>query len=351
MDVLTEQVWRRFWYPVTFAGDLVETPIARRVLGEDLVLWRTAADSVSAALDRCPHRDAALSGGWLCEGRIVCPYHGWQYGPDGVAALIPQTPELTTFPRRFALGSVRTAIRYGVVWVCLDEPLMGLPELPDAKALGWRWIKEFDEEWETHAGRLMENSLDPAHTMFVHKGTFGDGQGANIETPVVERTSYGLVMTSDFSVRNAEASRRMTGEGTEKTTRSTVTELHGPFLRVFKITYPSGRHHEIVTAATPIDNERLRFVQWAVRDDTEAECPASEAVAFDRRVTFEDRALLESVHVPYTPDLDANIHIRVDRPTVALRHIYQEIVAGTWPEVPSTDAILNSDALPDSVSV
>lgn len=337
MDLLAEPVWRRFWYPVAFAEDLGERPLARRVLGEDLVLWRSSAEEVAAAIDRCPHRDAPLSEGWLCEGRVVCPYHGWQYGADGVAALVPQTPELGSFPPRFALQSLRSTIRYGVVWVCLDEPLMGLPDLPDADALGWRWIREFDEEWDAHAARLMENSFDPAHTMFVHRATFGDSQGAAIETPVVQRSPFGLAMTSDISVVNSEASHRVTGQVSEKTRRSTVTELHGPFLRILKITYPSGRHHQIVTAATPVDNERLRLVQWVVRDDTEAECPAADAVAFDRRVTIEDRNLLERIHIPYTPDLDANVHIRVDRPTIVLRHIYQEISAGTWPASPSVD--------------
>jgi isopenicillin N synthase-like dioxygenase/phenylpropionate dioxygenase-like ring-hydroxylating dioxygenase large terminal subunit len=330
MDLLHEPVWRRFWYPVAFAEDLDAGPVARTVLGESVVLW-SSDGSVAAAIDRCPHRDAPLSAGWVCDGQIVCPYHGWQYGRDGAATHIPQTPALLSFPRRFTLTPVRSALRCGAVWVCLDEPIMDIPDLPDPERPGWRWIREFDEEWDTPAARLMENSLDPAHTMFVHRATFGDQQGAAIETPVVERTHDGLSMRSEISVKNPDAFRQTTGEITDKTTRSTVTGLHGPFLRMMTVTYPSGRHHQIVTAATPVDNGRLRLVQWASRDDTEEECAADTAVAFDRRVTLEDKALLEAIRVPYDAAVDANIHIRVDRPTVALRHLYAAISAGTWP--------------------
>lgn len=330
MDLLSNPIWRRFWYPVGFSQDLGVEPLAREVLGVPIVLWRGPGGLPAAAVDRCPHRDGRLSQGWTCEGRIVCPYHGWQYGSHGRVEVVPQVPAMTTFPARFTLQQVAAADRHGAVWVCLDEPVRGIPEIGAHSADGWRWVREFDEEWASAPGRLMENSFDPAHTVFVHRATFGDTQRPDVDVPSLTRTDYGLVITNDLSVANPAMAKSTTGEAAERTVRHTQTQLHAPFLRVLRSSYPSGVVHEIVTAATPVRNDRLRLVQWAVRNDREEDARAEDIVAFDRRVTLEDRAVLEAMAVPYSCDLDANVHIKVDRPGVEIRRIYQEITAGTW---------------------
>ena len=53
-------------------------------------------------------------------------------------------------------------------------------------------------------------------------------------------------------------------------------------------------------------------------------------MAFDRRVTWEDQALLEGIWAPYSEELAANVHIKVDKPTVEIRRIYKEIRQGIW---------------------
>jgi len=79
-----------------------------------------------------------------------------------------------------------------------------------------------------------------------------------------------------------------------------------------------------------VDDTSLRLVQWVMRNDTEAEVPAADVVAFDRRVTLEDRDLLEATWPDYSLDLTDNVHIRVDRATVVIRQVLADIRAGTW---------------------
>jgi len=331
MDLLTQPIWRRFWYPVAFADEIGDGPVARTLLGERIVIWRTSPSSLAAAMDRCPHRDARLSQGWLCEDKIVCPYHGWEWSAAGAPAVIPQTPGLTTFPPKFTLDTLHCEVRSRVVWICLDEPIVDLPDVPDPDAGAGRFIREFDEVWSASPARLMENSFDPAHTVFVHRATFGDMQNPDIATPVIERTATGFVMHSDLSVANPKIAQASSGETDPMTIRSTSTILHSPFLRELRIAYPSGRVHQIVMAATPVDNNHLRLVQWAIRNDTESDSPAADVIAFDRRVTEEDRELLEGIEHPYSPELDSSVHIRVDRATIELRRVYLAMIAGEWP--------------------
>jgi phenylpropionate dioxygenase-like ring-hydroxylating dioxygenase large terminal subunit len=330
MDLLGDPIWQQFWYAVGFSEDLGDLPLSRTVLGQPIVLWRDQTGVPAAAIDRCPHREGRLSQGWTCDGRIVCPYHGWEYGPDGSAVRIPQTPALSEFPPRFALRHVEACERYGVVWICLGSPVRDVPALPEATTPGWRFVREFDEEWAAHPARLMENSFDPAHTVFVHRATFGDTQRPDVAVPTVERTCYGLVIRSALSVANPDFARATTGESSAYTTRASETQFHAPFLRVLRSKYPAGIVHQIVTAATPVDDDRLRLVQWAVRNDSEEDAPAADVVAFDRRVTWEDQAILEGIAAPYSYQLTANVHIAVDRPTIEIRRIYSEIATRAW---------------------
>jgi len=338
MDLLNDPVWRRFWYPIAFGDDVSDMPLARKLLGTSIVLWRDATGSVAAAEDRCPHRDGRLSQGWTCDGKIVCPYHGWQFGSDGKVAFVPQTPDVMSYPTSFGVVPVHATEAHGVVWASLDQPVRPVPSVPDETMPGWRFIREFDEEWAASPARLMENSFDPAHTVFVHRATFGDPSKPDVDVPSVERTEAGMVTRSDVKVLNPVVARTVSGEGSAQTVRSSVTEFFAPFVRVLTSSYPYGAIHRIVTAATPVADDRLRLVQWAVRNDTEEVAPAAEIVAFDRRVTLEDKLVLEAIERPYSYELSDNVHIKVDRPTVEMRRIFKEIAEGTWSGLLPVDA-------------
>ena len=56
-----QPVLRRFWYPVMPAGQIDEGPQPFTLLGERIVLWKSADGGYAAMTDRCPHRSAALS--------------------------------------------------------------------------------------------------------------------------------------------------------------------------------------------------------------------------------------------------------------------------------------------------
>jgi phenylpropionate dioxygenase-like ring-hydroxylating dioxygenase large terminal subunit len=77
---------RGCWQPVAYAHALTDAPLRVRLLGEDLVLWRDSTGVAHALRDLCIHRGTALSLGRVIGDRLMCPYHGWQYGSDGSAS-------------------------------------------------------------------------------------------------------------------------------------------------------------------------------------------------------------------------------------------------------------------------
>jgi len=319
---------RDFWYPVGFAADLA-SPLARRLLGVDLVVWSPTAGQVRAAVDRCPHRDGRLSRGWQEEGCLVCPYHGWAYDQSGRAVRIPQNDPGLPIPSAAVLRSVHAELRYDVVWVCLGDPVRPIPELAHHDEPGIRWIRQYDEVWQASALRVIDNTVDPAHVPWVHKGTFGSPDRPRFDI-AVEARPWGLELRQEIVVDNPASARAASGSDEPTTVRRYVGHYHAPCVRTTDITYPGGVRHTINLGACPVDDTHVRIVQWCLRNDTEDDAPAAEINAFDRQIMNEDRDLLESIDPDYPLDFKGHVTVKMDRGTIEFRRILGEITAGEW---------------------
>jgi nitrite reductase/ring-hydroxylating ferredoxin subunit len=87
-----QKVLRDFWYATVPMDWLKDRPKPFKLLGQEIVLFADK-DGLPAALeDRCCHRTAKLSKGWINNGNIVCGYHDWEYDREGQLVMIPQFP-------------------------------------------------------------------------------------------------------------------------------------------------------------------------------------------------------------------------------------------------------------------
>ena len=77
------------WYVAATSSELGDGPLARRLLGRDIVLWRSPDGRAVAFDDRCAHRGFPLSDGHVDGGRLVCGYHGCAYDADGRCVHVP----------------------------------------------------------------------------------------------------------------------------------------------------------------------------------------------------------------------------------------------------------------------
>src|SRR5229473_1469454 len=94
MAMIDDPVLVEDWHPVALVAQLADGgPIAARVLGEDIVVWRSGGEFF-AWRDLCVHRGTRLSLGTVVDGvRLECPYHGWTYATNGRCVLMPAHPE------------------------------------------------------------------------------------------------------------------------------------------------------------------------------------------------------------------------------------------------------------------
>lgn len=174
---------KQAWYIACLSTQLKNTPISRTILNTPLVLFRNSRGQVAALLDRCPHRNVALSGGWIKEQTIVCPYHGWQFNSQGKCEHVPGLTSERPQKARDVL-SYPVIERDGMVWV---YPSAEKPdsEPPRIELLHEPGYTHFIAERKISAALpdALENFLDGTHTHFVHSGlirTEGKRKAVNI---------------------------------------------------------------------------------------------------------------------------------------------------------------------------
>jgi phenylpropionate dioxygenase-like ring-hydroxylating dioxygenase large terminal subunit len=161
---------REHWYVAARSIDLGRRPLAARILGEPLVLFRGADGRPHALLDRCAHRNLALSRGRVVDGALECAYHGWRYGAGGACVEIPS---LCGPAPRIAIRAFPVTEAGGLVWVFAGDEAPARPPrpFPHLGEAGWT---SFLMRNRFQAGPLacLENFLDCPHTAYVHRGWF-----------------------------------------------------------------------------------------------------------------------------------------------------------------------------------
>ena len=86
---------RNQWYAAAWADEVQTEPIGRKILGEDIALYRTASGKAAAIGSVCPHRFAPLEYGVVIGENLKCKYHGLQFGPDGALQCDPRRCQIT----------------------------------------------------------------------------------------------------------------------------------------------------------------------------------------------------------------------------------------------------------------
>ena len=54
---------RRYWHPVALTSEVSKTPKEIRILGEDLVIFKTTKGNIGLVHKACPHRRASMAYG------------------------------------------------------------------------------------------------------------------------------------------------------------------------------------------------------------------------------------------------------------------------------------------------
>jgi len=177
------------WYVVLDSNQVRKKPVGVTRMGEKLVFWRDNEGRLSCLRDRCAHRGVQLSKGHLVSnGRLQCPFHGFEYDTAGRVTKIPANGQNAPVPERFKVHSYPTYEARGFIWIWWGEhPPVHLDPPP--------FFDDIDDEythgqvldpWDAHYSRVIENQLDVVHLPFVHHNTIGRGCRTLVDGPGVE---------------------------------------------------------------------------------------------------------------------------------------------------------------------
>ncbi len=113
------------WYLFASCSELERGPISKELLGRRLVAYRTAPGQVAVLDARCSHLGADLGRGRVVSGRLECPFHAWEYGPNGRCVCIPGVADVPPFARLQAYPAIE---RHGQIFYFNGaQPLFPLP--------------------------------------------------------------------------------------------------------------------------------------------------------------------------------------------------------------------------------
>ncbi len=198
--------FRRYWIVVGTTRDLRDIPQGRKILGEELVLFRDEAGRLGLIGKHCPHRGASLEYGDIEDGGIRCPYHGWLFDVRGQCLEMPAEPKESQFPQKVKHLSYPVREQGGFIFAYLGPEQEDPPPLPKYGALadpaGQRSLEAtrvYDYNWFN----FIENGADPAHFSILHRADPNDGTWRSWffnfrDVPPFDavETSYGMKVVS-----------------------------------------------------------------------------------------------------------------------------------------------------------
>jgi len=306
------------WHPVADARDVASQPLSVQLLERQLVLWRDASGAVQAFADQCPHRGARLSLGRVVNGRLECPYHGWQFAGSGHCEHVPALPSFTP-PSTHCARRFECCEQHGLVWVRLAEGTAALPAFGAEEDAHLRKLNCGPYDVAASAPRIIENFLDMSHFGFVHEGWLGSRDATAIDDYRVESTATGLLATGCKAWQPQSNLHSTAAAQVEYT-----YEVTAPYAAVLTkvpeahTTAVQGWRESIGLFICPLTPETSRvWFRLAVAD---FDSPDEKLQAFQHTIFTQDQPVLESQRPKRLPlDVRAELHTAADKASSAYR--------------------------------
>jgi nitrite reductase/ring-hydroxylating ferredoxin subunit len=181
------------WYLFCGSSELGRKPLSKTMLGRLLVGYRTASGRVVLMDGRCSHLGADLGRGTIVGDALRCPFHHWEYRPDGRCSRIPAQTTIPSFARQVTYP---VAERHGFVFFFnAREASFTLPFFADADPDDFVAGEPFRVVAECSWYMLAANGFDVEHFEAVHDRKLTAPPTVDMPAPHARRMRYHALVT------------------------------------------------------------------------------------------------------------------------------------------------------------
>ena len=234
------------WYFIASRQAIQKGKLIQKTwMGENIVAWCDDDGHVCVAEAFCPHLGSDLgpaTGGRTCGGRLICPFHGFEYDTTGQCVATPYADP----PRSARLRVFKTQDVCGLIfaWWGIEgrEPQWSLPDdlLDQAN---WSDLEIRTTRFPGHPQETTENSVDLAHLRYVHGyGNVDRTKPVSVDGPCLE---------SCFDFKSIRTIAKITTLTLELSARTRVFGLGYSFVEVRE--HSIGMDMRLWVLATPVD--------------------------------------------------------------------------------------------------
>ncbi len=164
---MNKNIFKHF-HPVCPSSDVSDNP-HKIILGDRPIVLFRSSEGIAALDDDCPHRHTPLSLGRVHEGRLHCPYHGWNFDSNGKGK-VPLQPKI-----KCDINSYNVIEKLGYVWLAdRDVPFENLPSfIEGAENLTNGWdecirLSPISLLFNAALPQTIDNFGEIEHVPFVH---------------------------------------------------------------------------------------------------------------------------------------------------------------------------------------
>jgi len=275
---------RRYWYPIAAVPELDTDPVRPiRLLGEDLVLFRSESGELGLIGPRCAHRAISLAYGIPQEHGLRCAYHGWIYDTAGHVVDMPFEP--ACLPLK--IKAYRVQELGGLVFAYLGpEPAPRLPRWDPLVRTDATKRIEFTPlpcSWL----QCVENVMDLVHVEYLH-GYYNNyfRRKRGVETKVMPRRHVKM----EFDVKRYGIYKRRLLEGQSEDTYE--WQVGHPLLFPNILGLPA-EDRMLLGYRVPVDDTHtLNVSYYAIRPENGEPVDPTLRVEYDP-LTYDELGLVE----------------------------------------------------------
>tara|TARA_R110002049_G_scaffold108165_7_gene256279 strand:- start:1231 stop:2388 length:1158 start_codon:yes stop_codon:yes gene_type:complete len=331
------------WYVAEWSDKVGVDPVRVKMLGQQLVLFRDEAGKVHCLADTCLHRGGSLSKGWVTQGNVTCPYHGWQYNGEGRCVLIPsEMDEGTKIPDKARVDSYPTEERYGMIWVFMgdlpEDERYPIPPFPEYGDPNWRDVRS-EWVWQADSARVLENGIDIAHASWVHP-MFGHNHTAQRNKIIkLDRHDGWATSTNEMYPPALKGGlRRFIRKDQAKTYVHPTFYMAGNTIRMH-IEANAKMHIIMFDANTPVDEHTTKTFAIQVRNFFRSKLFDKGSLKRLEKVLREDTAIVEETRPFYLAEnLHGEVSVKSDRFMSTYRKMRRDLIEQRGWQI-DTDAV------------